>query len=161
MQTLPKPLSKTRLMRGYQCLKSIYLTIHNKELEPPVGPDLQAIFDQGNVVGAKARKRYLNGVLVDNPAWDFFGALKKTRELLDKETEVIFEAAFEYTGLEGYDGFPCQTNTAGWLRSKRFALLDFQRNGFLNSLLKSYEYPAGQKIIQKKKLGEKLKMTWC
>ncbi len=85
-------------MRGYQCLKSIYLTIHNKELEPPVTPDLQAVFDQGNVVGDEARKKYPNGVMVENPAWDFFGALKKTRELLQNETEVIFEAAFEYKG---------------------------------------------------------------
>lgn len=85
-------------MRGYQCLKSIYLTIHNKELEPPVAPDLQAIFDQGNAVGSEARKKFPKGVMVDNPAWDFYGALKKTRELLEKETEVIFEAAFEYKG---------------------------------------------------------------
>lgn len=98
MKEIPKLLSKTRLMRGYQCPKSIYLTIHNKELEPPVTPDLQAIFDQGNEVGAEARKRYPNGVIVENPAWDFFGALKRTRELLQNETEVIFEAAFEYKG---------------------------------------------------------------
>ncbi len=98
MTAIPKLLSKTRLMRGYQCLKSIYLTIHNKELEPPVTPDLQAIFDQGNAVGAEARKIYPHGVMIDNPAWDFFGALKKTRELLQNETEVIFEAAFEYKG---------------------------------------------------------------
>lgn len=95
---LPKLLSKTRLMRGYQCLKGLYLTIHNKDLEPPVTPDLQAIFDQGNVVGVEARKKYPKGVLVDFPAWDFFGSLKKTRELLNRETEVIFEAAFEYKG---------------------------------------------------------------
>ncbi|MFN3454601.1 MAG: DUF2779 domain-containing protein [Pseudobdellovibrio sp.] len=98
MVHIPKLLSKSRLMRGYQCLKSIYLTIHNKMLEPPVTPDLQAIFDQGNAVGAEARKKYPHGVMVDNPAWDFFGALKKTRDLLKNETEVIFEAAFEYKG---------------------------------------------------------------
>lgn len=98
MNVIPKLLSKTRLMRGYQCHKSIYLTVHNKELEPPVTQELQAIFDQGNEVGIKARKKYPNGVLVENPAWDFFGALKKTRELLKEETEVIFEAAFEYKG---------------------------------------------------------------
>ncbi len=98
MKQLPKLLSKTKLMRGYQCLKSIYLTVHQKELEPPVTPELQAIFDQGNEVGVEARTRFPNGVLVDNPAWDFFGALKKTRDLLKEETEVIFEAAFEYQG---------------------------------------------------------------
>ncbi|MBK9321668.1 MAG: DUF2779 domain-containing protein [Bdellovibrionaceae bacterium] len=74
------------------------MTIHNKELEPPVTPDLQAIFDQGNIVGAEGRKKYPHGVLVDFPAWDFFGSLKKTRELLKEETQVIFEAAFEYKG---------------------------------------------------------------
>lgn len=85
-------------MRGYQCLKSIYLTIHNKELELPVTPDLQAIFDQGNVVGTEAQKKYPNGVLVDFPAWDFYGSIKKTQELLKEGTEVIFEAAFEHEG---------------------------------------------------------------
>lgn len=98
MRHLPKLLSKTKIMRGHQCLRSIYLTIHNKELEPPVTPELQAVFDQGNLVGAEARKKYPNGVLVDFPAWDFFGSLKKTRELLKEETGVIFEAAFEYKG---------------------------------------------------------------
>jgi len=97
-KVIPKLLSKTRLIRGYQCHKSIYLTIHNKELEPPVTPELQAIFDQGNEVGAEARKKYPHGILVENSAWDFFGALKRTRELLKEETEVIFEAAFEYKG---------------------------------------------------------------
>lgn len=96
--TLPKLLSKTKLMRGYQCLKSIYLTIHHKELEPPVTPEQQAIFDQGTFVGVEARKRIPGGILVDNKPWDFFGSLKKTRELLANETEVIYEAAFEYKG---------------------------------------------------------------
>lgn len=98
MKQLPKLLSKTKLMRGYQCLKSIYLTVHHKELEPPVTPELQSIFEQGNKVGERAREKFPEGVLVENPAWDFFGALKKTRELLKEETQVIFEAAFEYQG---------------------------------------------------------------
>ncbi|MCB0413371.1 MAG: DUF2779 domain-containing protein [Bdellovibrionales bacterium] len=98
MASKPTLLSKTKIMRGYQCLKSIYLTIHHKELEPPVGPELQAIFDQGNIVGAEARKQFPNGILIDNPPWDFFGSLKRTRELLKEETDVIFEAAFEYKG---------------------------------------------------------------
>jgi hypothetical protein len=95
---IPKLLSKTKLMRGYQCLKSIYLTVHNKELEPPVSPELQAKFDQGNEVGIEARKHFPGGTLVDNKPWDFFGSLKRTRELLAAHTEVIYEAAFEHQG---------------------------------------------------------------
>lgn len=96
MKKIPQLLSKTKIMRGYRCLKSIYLTIHHPELESPITPDLQALFDQGNIVGEEARKRFPGGILVDNKPWDFFGSLKRTRDLLVEETEVIYEAAFEY-----------------------------------------------------------------
>ncbi len=85
-------------MRGYRCAKSIYLTIQRPDLEPPVGPDQQAVFDQGNMVGEVARGYYPGGVLVDNKPWDFGGSLKRTRELLKDGTEFIYEAAFEYKG---------------------------------------------------------------
>ena len=95
---LPKLISKTKIMLGYQCLKNIYLAVHQKELIPKVTPELQALFDQGNAVTAEARSRYAGGVLVDNPAYDFVGSLKRTRELLAAHTGIIFEAAFEYKG---------------------------------------------------------------
>lgn len=94
----PKLISKTKIMLGYQCRKNVYLSVHNKELIPPVTPELQALFDQGNEVTLEARKRYPEGVLVDLPAWEFVGSLKKTRELLAEHTACIFEAAFEYKG---------------------------------------------------------------
>lgn len=98
MNRIPKLLSKTKLMRGYRCLKCIYLTIHHPELEAPITPDTQALFDQGNMVGAKAREYYPGGVLIDNKPWDFGGALAKTRELIANGTPIIYEAAFEYAG---------------------------------------------------------------
>src|ERR1700722_6863013 len=99
MRPLPKLISKTRLMRGYRCPKAIYLTLHNPELEPPVTPDLQAKFDSGNEVGEEARRRFPDGILIDNPPWDFGGALRRTRELIQEgKHEVLFEAAFEYKG---------------------------------------------------------------
>lgn len=98
MKSIPKLLSKTKLMRGFRCQKCIYLTVHRPELEPPITPDTQALFDQGNLVGETARKYFPNGVLVENVAWDFIGAINKTRELIANKHEVIFEAAFEYKG---------------------------------------------------------------
>ena len=85
-------------MRGYQCVKNIYLTIHHPELEAKITPEQQAVFDQGNEVGEAARKFFPGGVLIDNKPWDFFGSLKKTRELLAQKTEIIYEAAFEQQG---------------------------------------------------------------
>lgn len=98
MKPIPKLLSKTKLMRGYRCLKCIYLTIHHPELEAPITPETQALFDQGNEVGAKAREYYPGGMLIDNKPWDFGGVLAKTRELLANGTPIIYEAAFEYMG---------------------------------------------------------------
>lgn len=98
MNKLPKLLSKTKLMRGYRCSKSLYLTIHHPELEAPITPETQHLFDQGNAVGEKAREYFPGGVLVDNKPWDFFGAIAKTRELIANGTRIIYEAAFEYKG---------------------------------------------------------------
>lgn len=86
-------------MRGVQCPKSLYLTIHHPEAETPITAEQEARFEQGHEVGVRARSRFPAGVLVENPPWDFIGSLKKTRELLASQTEVIFEAAFEYKGL--------------------------------------------------------------
>lgn len=85
-------------MRGFRCLKCIYLTIHNPKLEKPIGPAQQALFDQGNQVGEFARTFFPGGILVDNLPWDFVGSLKRTRELLTQKTKIIYEAAFEFKG---------------------------------------------------------------
>ena len=85
-------------MKGYRCPKCIYLTIHHPELETPITPETQALFDQGNMIGTKAREYYPGGVLIDNKPWDFTGALAKTRELLANGISTIYEAAFEYEG---------------------------------------------------------------
>lgn len=98
MKPLPKLLSKTKLLRGYRCPKCIYLTIHQPELEAPITPETQALFDQGNEVGAMARQYVPGGTLIDNKPWDFIGSLAKTKALLAAGTEIIYEAAFEYLG---------------------------------------------------------------
>lgn len=98
MAKIPRLLSKTKLMRGYRCLKSIHNTIHRPELEPKVSESQQQIFDLGHQVGEKAREYYPGGVLVDCEPWQFIDALKRTRELLQTGTEHIYEAAFEYKG---------------------------------------------------------------
>jgi hypothetical protein len=98
LKNTPKLLSKTKILKGYQCLKNIYLTIHNPELESPITPDKQAIFDQGNRVGQKTREHFPGGTLVDFPPWDFVGSLSKTKELISQDTTILYEAAFEYNG---------------------------------------------------------------
>lgn len=99
MKPIPKLMSKTKIMRGYRCTKSLYLTIQQPELEPPITPQMQAAFDQGNAITEVARTRFPGGTLVDNKPWDFVGALQRTRELIQGGTQAIYEGAFEYKGL--------------------------------------------------------------
>lgn len=98
MKKLPRLLSKTKLMRGYRCLKAIYLTIHQPEAEAPITPELQALFEQGHAVGAAARDLFPGGVMIDNLPWDFTGAVAKTNEMIAQGATIIYEAAFEHMG---------------------------------------------------------------
>lgn len=102
-------------MKGYRCLKCIYLTVHHPELEAPITPETQALFDQGNIVGVKAREYYPGDELIDNKPWDFTGALAKTRDLLANGTTTIYEAAFEYMGCYARaDIIQCSPETKRW-----------------------------------------------
>ncbi|PIU01078.1 MAG: hypothetical protein COT74_00815 [Bdellovibrionales bacterium CG10_big_fil_rev_8_21_14_0_10_45_34] len=98
MSKRPTLLSKTKIMRGFRCLKSIYLTVHHPELETPVTPEQQAVFSQGTRVGEEARKRFPGGTLVANEPWDFTGSLNQTKQLLAEQCTTIYEAAFTFDG---------------------------------------------------------------
>ena len=98
MRTQPNLISKTKILNGTRCLKSLYLNVHEPDLASPVTSDDQARFDMGTEVGIKAREFYPDGILVDNHAWDFNGALTRTRELIANGATTLYEAAFEYQG---------------------------------------------------------------
>lgn len=42
-----KTLSKSKLMRGVQCEKNLWLTLHKPELEPETDKATQKQFDEG------------------------------------------------------------------------------------------------------------------
>lgn len=102
MKIIPKLISKSKILRGYQCSKSFYLSVHHKEREPKPEADLLALFDQANMVSDYARaqylKKYSEAVVVDCKPWDFSGALQKTKEFLNLKSKIICDAAFEYKG---------------------------------------------------------------
>lgn len=95
----PKPLSKSKLMRGYQCRKALWLTVHRPELEPPITPEQRALFDQGNAIGARAHRDFPDGVLVNAPIFKADLAAKETRALLDAGHDTLFEATFLHQGI--------------------------------------------------------------
>ena len=93
-------LSKSRFLAGLQCLKRLYLQVHQPELAGEIDEGQQAIFDQGHEVGDQARTAFPGGVLVESGADDLEKALARTATLLhDPSTPAIFEATFFHFGV--------------------------------------------------------------
>lgn len=89
-------LSKSRLMRGVQCPKSLWLSVHRAEWERGADVATQIQFDEGNEVGDLARSHEGKGTLIEKEYWDFDGAHQATQAALKNGAKVIFEASFKF-----------------------------------------------------------------
>ena len=87
-------LSKSRYLQGLQCPKLLWMSYHAKDQFPPVDPETQAIFDQGNEVTALAQTLFPGGLEIEGVE-DFEAIIKKTQELLPQR-KPLFEAAIRY-----------------------------------------------------------------
>ena len=88
-------LSKSRFTSGLQCHKKLWWEVHERDA-PELQPDkvLQDLFDQGRLVGEKARTRYPGGVLIDLPHDAGAERVAATRKALDAGAPAVFEATF-------------------------------------------------------------------
>ena len=108
-------LSKSRLKRGLQCSKSLYFTLFKKELEPEISAATQLNFDEGNEVGALARKEFPKGVLIGFEPWERDEACEATRKAIASGASEVFEAAFVSNGLYArVDVLRRKTGTEMW-----------------------------------------------
>ena len=58
-------ISKTKFCAGVQCLKRLYLLVHEPELAAKIDAASEAIMAQGREVGLLARQLFPNGTEVD------------------------------------------------------------------------------------------------
>lgn len=87
-------LSKSQYMRGHQCLKSLWLFRHRKDLQGPVDEFQQSLFDSGTEFGKLATQRFPGGVRITNGHDDPEGARAATSEAIDGGATILYEAAF-------------------------------------------------------------------
>jgi hypothetical protein len=91
-------ISKSRFMAGVQCLKRLYLQVHQPDLAAESDAAAYAIMEQGHEVGLLARQVFAGGVEVKSG--DPEQAIRITRELIaNREVPAIFEATFENGGV--------------------------------------------------------------
>jgi hypothetical protein len=96
---VPITISKSRFVAGVQCLKRLYLLVHEPGLAPQTDGANEAIIEQGREVGLLARQLFPGGVEVGSEG-GLDQAIRVTRELIaNPEVPAIFEAAFENGGV--------------------------------------------------------------
>ena len=98
-QTAPQ-LSKSRYIAGLQCLKRLWLEVYRHDLADEVSAGQQALFDSGTAVGELARKRFPDGVLIQEPYYAHAQAVRSTQALLsDVFRPALYEAAFAWQDI--------------------------------------------------------------
>jgi predicted RecB family nuclease len=92
-------LSKSKFVAGCQCLKRLYLQVHDPELAAEPDEATEAIIEQGREVGMLARQLFPGGIEVNGSA-GLKQALRETEQLIaNPEISAIFEGAFEHEGM--------------------------------------------------------------
>ena len=92
-------ISKSKFVAGVQCLKRLYLQVHEPGLAAGLDASNQAIMEQGREVGLLARQMFPEGVEVDSST-GVEQAIRATRELIaNPEIPAIFEGTFENGGV--------------------------------------------------------------
>ncbi|MDD3646831.1 MAG: DUF2779 domain-containing protein [Candidatus Gracilibacteria bacterium] len=92
-------LSKSQYIRGLQCHKSLWLYKNKPELRDIADAQAESNFNTGYQVGALAKELFPNGIEIEFDSANFNGMIKKTKELIANDTEVIYEAAFNEDGV--------------------------------------------------------------
>jgi hypothetical protein len=92
-------ISKSKFVAGVQCLKRLYLQVHQPELAIRPVAAAEAIIRQGQEVGMLARSLFPGGIEVDCSG-GLGEAIRATRELVtNREVPAIFEAVFEHQNV--------------------------------------------------------------
>ncbi|MGA2610709.1 MAG: DUF2779 domain-containing protein [Terriglobia bacterium] len=90
-------LSKSRFMAGLQCLKRLYLQVHEPDLAGELDEASLAVIEQGQEVGLLAQKMFPGGVRIEAGHEELDKALELTAQVVAKgHVPALFEATFQH-----------------------------------------------------------------
>jgi hypothetical protein len=93
-------ISKSKFVAGVQCLKRVYLQVHEPELAGELDETSKAVMEQGHQVGVVAQTAFPGGVLVEAGHTELDRAIRETNELVAKSNApAIFEAPFQHDNV--------------------------------------------------------------
>ncbi|MCA9443632.1 MAG: DUF2779 domain-containing protein, partial [Candidatus Omnitrophica bacterium] len=105
-------LNKNQFLVGLNCHRKLWLCKRRPELIDVSKLPSPYLSDEGKKVGELARTMFTGGVLVEER--DFEIAVRRTQELMDSGTHVLFEAAFEFDGIRIRTDI-LERNQDGWI----------------------------------------------
>ena len=109
-----KPLiTKSRFLSGLQCRKKLWMNVYSPELATPPSIKQQYIFDSGFEFEKIVMKRYPEGVLVEYNK-DLAKMASITRDLVDQNEYVIFQAAFHHDDIFVISDIIRRTQKGSW-----------------------------------------------
>ncbi|HEB9289293.1 TPA: DUF2779 domain-containing protein [Campylobacter coli] len=91
--------SKSKYTRGTQCAKSLWLQTYKKDVLSMPDENTLARFSAGDKVGELACELFPNGVKIEFEGSTFDEKCEQTKQLLENNQEVIYEATFCYDGI--------------------------------------------------------------
>ena len=91
--------SKSKYIKGSQCVKSLWLQTHKKNVLSKPDESALAKFSTGDKVGELACKLFPNGVKIEFEGSSFNEKCEQTKNLLENNQEIIYEATFCYDGI--------------------------------------------------------------
>jgi hypothetical protein len=87
-------LSKSSFIKGIQCVKQLYLYKYHYDLMDEISEGQQVIFDRGHYIGELAQHLFPGGTIATEDPKKAAQSLEKTRELIERGANIIYEAAF-------------------------------------------------------------------
>jgi hypothetical protein len=85
-------------MKGLPCQDRLALTLDQQDNKPKEDSFLKTLAQGGFQIEALARMQYPDGILIDTKPDEYEKAVKLTKEALEQENVVLFEAAFLFEG---------------------------------------------------------------
>lgn len=92
-------ISKTAFLKFEQCRKAFFLYKNHYYLRDKLSVDKQLTFKRGHDIGALAHQLFPGGVNVVETDQNKVRAIEYTKELIEKQTPVIYEATFEFKSV--------------------------------------------------------------
>ncbi|WP_342773385.1 hypothetical protein [Campylobacter estrildidarum] len=87
-------LSKSRYIRALQCVKSLWLKTYKSEVLDTPNENVLAKFSTGDKVGELAYSLFSKGVKIEFESSTFEEKCQLTKDLINQDQEIIYEATF-------------------------------------------------------------------